>query len=293
MQGYGLWSGPTDRRMRPRVLNFSRPLYIREIMVHNGDADKPIWLTEMNWNAPPPDLPDRPFGFVTPEQQARYAVLAYQRAQQEWPWMGVINFWFFKRATDTEQDQAMYYFRMVEPDFTPLPVYQALKEYTHSAEPRVLYPGVRQEDHWALEYAGLWEARSDSTAEAGSYRYTEDPQATLTFTFEGGELWLKPGPDRNGVFSYSLDGGAKESISFAAGEALQLAHSLPGERHTITIRADSGPLSVDSITVAKEAPATPWLALGAAVVAFGLLAVLVSSVVARRRRWYERSRAGR
>ena len=33
MQGYGLWSGPTDRRMRPRVLNFSRPLYLREIMV--------------------------------------------------------------------------------------------------------------------------------------------------------------------------------------------------------------------------------------------------------------------
>jgi hypothetical protein len=29
MQGYGLWSGPTDRRMRPRVLNFSRPLYLR------------------------------------------------------------------------------------------------------------------------------------------------------------------------------------------------------------------------------------------------------------------------
>ncbi len=59
MQGYGLWSGPTDRRMRPRVLNFSRPLYLREIMVHNGDADKPIWITEMNWNAPPPDLPEQ------------------------------------------------------------------------------------------------------------------------------------------------------------------------------------------------------------------------------------------
>jgi hypothetical protein len=29
IQGYGLWSGPTDRRMRARVLNFSRPLYLR------------------------------------------------------------------------------------------------------------------------------------------------------------------------------------------------------------------------------------------------------------------------
>jgi len=45
MQDYGLWSGPTDRRMQPRVLNFSRPLYLREIMVKNGDAAKSIWIT--------------------------------------------------------------------------------------------------------------------------------------------------------------------------------------------------------------------------------------------------------
>src|SRR5512143_1678328 len=32
---YGLWSGPGDRRMRPRVLNFARPLYVRDIMVRN------------------------------------------------------------------------------------------------------------------------------------------------------------------------------------------------------------------------------------------------------------------
>ncbi len=168
MQGYGLWSGPTDRRMRPRVLNFSRPLYLREIMVQNGDAHKPIWITEMNWNAPPPDFPDKQFGFVTPEQQARYAVLAYQRAQKEWPWLGVVNAWFFKRATDAEQNQARYYFRLVEPDFAPMPVYQALKDHMTSEEARVLYPGVHQEDHWALEYEGEWEPRFQPDAELGS-----------------------------------------------------------------------------------------------------------------------------
>ncbi|MBN1658035.1 MAG: hypothetical protein JXA93_06515, partial [Anaerolineae bacterium] len=109
MQGYGLWSGPTDKRMRPRVLNFSRPLYLREIMVENGDAHKPIWITEMNWNAPPEDFPNKQFGYATEEQQARYAVEAFQRAQQEWPWLGVINVWFFKRASDAERDQAWYY----------------------------------------------------------------------------------------------------------------------------------------------------------------------------------------
>jgi hypothetical protein len=128
---YGMWSGPYDRRMRPRVINFSRPTYIRDIMVQNGDAAKPIWSTEMNWNAIPEDHPAPPaFGRVTDEQLARYVVEGYQRAQEEWPWAGVIFYWFFKRADDSEVNQAWYYFRMAEPDFTTLPVYDAMKEYT-------------------------------------------------------------------------------------------------------------------------------------------------------------------
>ncbi len=133
MQGYGLWSGPTDRRMQPRVVNYSRPRFIRDIMVQNGDAHKPIWISEMNWNAAPEDVEPR-YGRVTLEQQARYAILAYQRAQKEWPWMGVINFWYFKRADDTweRNRQPEAYFRMVTPDFQPLPVYEAMKAYIHS-----------------------------------------------------------------------------------------------------------------------------------------------------------------
>ncbi len=132
MQGYGLNSGPTDRRMRPTTVNYGRNQYIREIMVINGDAHKAIWLSEMNWNPVPEDLPHPGrdnYGRVTLEQQARWVPLAYARAREEWPWVGVINFWFFKRASDAEKDQPWYYFRMVEPDFTPLPVYDAMRRY--------------------------------------------------------------------------------------------------------------------------------------------------------------------
>ncbi len=130
---YGLRSGPTDRRMRFNHITFARPMYLREVMVNNGDAHKPIWISEMNWNAVPGPLPedgmwDR-FGQVTLEQQAAYLVRAYQRIEQEWPWVGVGFTWFFKRASDAEQGQAFYYFRLVEPDFTPQPVYEAFKEY--------------------------------------------------------------------------------------------------------------------------------------------------------------------
>ena len=130
MQGYGLWSGPADRRMRPVVINFARNQFMRDLMVANGDAGKAIWISEMNWNAVPPEsgLPAS-YGRVTPAQQAVYAAQAFARARAEWPWIGALNFWFFKRATDAEQNQSWYYFRMAEPDFTLLPVYAAMQAY--------------------------------------------------------------------------------------------------------------------------------------------------------------------
>jgi len=133
VQGYGLWSGPTDRRMQPRVLNISHNLFVRDLMVANGDSVKPIWIAEMNWNAAPEDVP-APYGRVSLAQQARYLPLAYDRVRSEWPWVGVANTWHLKRATD-EWEQARKpeaYFRLLLPDFTPLPVYDAMKAYTAS-----------------------------------------------------------------------------------------------------------------------------------------------------------------
>ncbi len=289
MQGYGLWSGPTDRRMRPRVLNFSRPLYLREIMVKNGDAAKPIWLTEMNWNAPPAELPDRPYGFVTPEQQARYAVLAYERAQREWPWLGVVNAWFFKRATDAERDQAMYYFMLVEPDFSPMAVYEALKEAM--AQPPTLYPGVHQEDHWALRYEGTWETREDSAAQLGTWRFTDFPESSVSFDFEGSDLWLKVGPEAGGSLTYSLDGAPPIEAVFKPGEEILLAEGLSSERHTIELRPASGPLTIDSVTVRQTASPVLWLVGVVLLTAVCAIVLLFARWAARRRRWYQRRRA--
>lgn len=132
-QGYGLFSGPTDRRMRSMTINFAYPMWLRDQMIANGDAHKPIWIGEMAWNPVPdsPDIRDKlTYGQVTDEQAARYAVEAYERARREWPWMGVMAYWFFKRADDSEKNQSWYYFRMVDPDFTARPVYEAIRQYT-------------------------------------------------------------------------------------------------------------------------------------------------------------------
>jgi hypothetical protein len=128
VQGYGLFSGPTNRRMQARVLNFSRPEYIRDIMLGNGDANTPIWISELDWSPVPEGIPPV-YGRYDEGTRARYVVEAYQRIEREWPWMGVACFWFFKQADDSERAQPQYYFRMVEPDFTPLPVYDAVKAY--------------------------------------------------------------------------------------------------------------------------------------------------------------------
>jgi len=120
--------------MRPRVLNFSRPLYIREIMVQNGDAHKPIWISELDWSPVPEDVTPV-YGRTSEQERARYVIEAYERMDKEWPWMGVACFWYFKRADDHERGRPEYYFRMVEPDFTPLPVYEAMRAYTTSRRP--------------------------------------------------------------------------------------------------------------------------------------------------------------
>lgn len=127
---YGLRGGPDDRRLDHDDVNFSRPMRVREVMVRNGDARKPIWASEMGWNAAPSGLPGQnDYGRVSLRLQARYTVRAFERARQEWPWMGVMAIWYFRRPDHREQQQAWYHFRMVEPDFSPLPVYQAVQQY--------------------------------------------------------------------------------------------------------------------------------------------------------------------
>jgi len=249
MQGYGLWSGPTDRRMQPRVLNFSRPLYIRDVMVRNGDDHKPIWLSELGWNAVPPESGIPPvYGQVTPEQQGRYAALAYQRLQEEWPWLGVGFYWFFKQADDRERDSSpQYYFRMVEPDFTPMPVYQAIKAKTD--EPPVVYPGWHQANHWAITYAGQWQQRQHPAATFGE-ALAGQPGDRATFTFEGSRLAVAA--VGSGRLKVRVDQAEPVEINLvqATPEApVEIASDLTAGPHRVKLAVLEGPLLLDGYVV--------------------------------------------
>lgn len=139
-QGYGLFSGPTDRRMRPTLMNFGRHQWLRDIMVANGDAEKPIWISEAGWNPVPtaeevPDIWGREtYGIVTMQEAAEYVPLAYERVLGEWPYIGVMSYWFLKRPDESEKLQSWYYFRLLEPNFEPTPVYESFKAMTQKGE---------------------------------------------------------------------------------------------------------------------------------------------------------------
>ncbi|MFP4345354.1 MAG: cellulase family glycosylhydrolase [Anaerolineales bacterium] len=240
---YMLFSGPTDRRLRPHLINFSRPLWVRDVMVANGDAHKPIWLTEMNSNALPEGLPTT-FGRVTEEQQGRYAVQAFERVQRDWPWVGVVNVWFFKRADAREQEQPMYYFRLVEPDFTPLPVYHALQEYLTTLEP-TLHAGYHAPHAWQVTYTGGWQRQNGEDPYAVALRGEAGDR--LRLTWEGRQLRLHATPEES-VVRLVRDGGEAEEIRVGASPTLLARHPLNGQ-HTLELTVLEGALAIEAFEI--------------------------------------------
>lgn len=261
---YGLRRGPDDRRLDEKdEMNVSRPILLREVMVRNGDAGKPIWLSELAWNALPKDYPEKPFwGRVSEAQQARYTVRALERIQEEWPWVGVVNLWFFKPATKNDKDQ-QYYFRMVDPDFTPRPVWEAVKRFATN-RPAAMPRGYHQEDHWTIKYRGEWQTIRDQRASLGAYALSRSAGDSLSFSFRGTDLTLvtAQGPQA-GYLQVWVDGsGARanqlpadtQGLAFLELQAPQekwqvkvpIAKGLPAGLHTVEIRNMGAGLAAES-----------------------------------------------
>ncbi len=281
VMNYGLFTGPGDHRADASRANFSRPVLIREIMVKNGDANKPMWAMEIGWNALPSSFENAPYGRVTERQQARYAAQAYERAQLEWPWMGVMNYWFFKRAYDNERDQPFFYFRLFDPDFKPLPAYEAIKAYIANA--RWLGKGFHQETSWALDYAGDWGIAKYGAAAVDGYR-VGNPGATLSFDFRGDAVELALAPNLyQGIVEARIDGGAWREFDLRATDPsaqrrVTLAKNLWDDQHRFELRVKQGALNLDGVVVRQSAigarQIAAFAALGTALLALFCLGAL-------------------
>jgi hypothetical protein len=254
VQNYGLWSGPTDRRMRPRVLNFSRPIYIRDLMVKNGDAHKAMWASEFGWNAiPKGHSAPAQYGRATEAQVAQFTVQAYQRAQAEWPWMGVMMLWYFKQASDADKNQPYYFFKMLDPDFTPMPVYEAVKQYANQSP--LMYAGYFQENHWALQWAGQWTLINDQRAVIGRYRRSVNSRDALSFTFVGTGLDIVfVRGATGGVARVTIDERAPIDIKLAApteqfGVKTDIVRGLTRGQHRVRIEVVETEVGLDGVIV--------------------------------------------
>jgi hypothetical protein len=164
---------------------------------------------------------------------------------------------------------------LVEPDFTPHPVYWALKELATSQP--VVGLGYKQEDHWALTYGGRWEIEFDESASLGAYR-VGFPEDTLSFTFRGTDLsFLVVRDERSGILEAVVQGQRREYdlSSLRTGYQIEvpIVKGLADGQHQVEITVVSDQVAIDGLLVRRTPTYLIRRSLGLFTVA-ALLAIL-------------------
>jgi O-antigen ligase len=197
---YGFDSPPTDRRVQPDVMNFSRAIMMREEMVAHGDAQKAIWLTQWGWNAQLPDWHGQAslWSGVSESQQAQYTVEAVQRVANEWPWTGAM--FLYTLQPNAAPDNALWGFALLDQQGKPRPVYdaftQALQVAAHA--PRAQWAAIEKEapaeDEQSSDYSPAYGPNPLASYSPG-WRFSElgadipeREDAHVAFHFSGDEL---------------------------------------------------------------------------------------------------------
>ena len=192
----------------PDVLNFRRVELQRKIMERYDDDDKAVWFNEYGWNAAPSYFEDEALIWerVSEEKQAEYTLRGIELARQEWPWAGVFNVWYFRQTGQQyTPNDAAYYFRMVDVDFTPRRVYDAVQDATSTL--LVATGGRFEETNPAIIADSGWRGIIAPNASGHGLFESDLQAATLTFTFHGHsvDLVARQGPDE-GRLLVTLDG---------------------------------------------------------------------------------------
>ena len=274
--GYGLWTGPSDRQVGASYTNLPRVTLFRDVMVRHRDGAKPVWISEFGWNTQPVDWSGRPspWGRVDEATQATHLSGGYARAAREWPWLGPMAVWLMRQPR-AEVDDPTPFFALVREDWSTRPAYETLKA---SASTSVLGVGMWQESAPGVSYDGTWQVTSDPSASGGVLRETPAPNAHVRLEFEGTRLEVvtSVGPTRGVAYvkingSYllanerprnrfgqaTLDLGAPQS-----GDAKRflVASGLPDGRHEfeLTVSGDVGSgssapgVAFDGVVVSRD-----------------------------------------
>lgn len=201
---FGFDASPLDRDIDTALLNFSRVVAMREIMVEHNDAYRPLWISAWGWNSLPVGWHggESLWGQVTQTDQIAYTRQAIDRAEREWPWLGgmVLYHW----QPNVSPDDPQWGFSVMSADGTPGPLWTMLVDNPPPDSPtNGLYPPRNAH----TTYSGTW-IFSDYGADMG---WTQDSR--LSFTFSGEEIALLLREDDYTAYLYpTIDGQPPDSL---------------------------------------------------------------------------------
>lgn len=111
-------------------LCLSRVVQQREVMLANGDASTPVWITELGWVLHSSwNLVEHARSGVGLAEQGRYLARAYLKTRAEWPWVGAL-FLFnldFGSVPWYTAAEPMRWYAVLNPDRTPRDAYTNIK----------------------------------------------------------------------------------------------------------------------------------------------------------------------
>lgn len=110
-----------------RSFYFRRIEDIRAVMVANGEADKPIWITEFGWTTENRAAGYEYGAFISEAIQALYLRRAFEIARTEWPWVTAMYVWNLNFAVVVPETDEKAPWGVLYDDWSPRPSYEALK----------------------------------------------------------------------------------------------------------------------------------------------------------------------
>lgn len=247
---YGFSSSPLERLYDPDVLNFSRLVLLREVMLSHDDGERALWASNFGWNSLPPDWTGTAsiWGDVTAPQQVEYTLNAMQRAESEWAWLGglILQHW----QPDTPADNPLQGFSLVDLQGNTTALYDALAARDI---PAVATNGLWHPVNPYARYAGLW-TFSPLGADIG-WLETSDSKAEFDFTGTDIALKVREGPyfafiypqvDGRTANALPTDNSGNGYLLLRSEDDLprisliDVAQQLEPDKHTLSLTADRG-----------------------------------------------------
>ncbi len=258
---YGFSSSPLDRRVDESLLNFSRIVALREVMLDHGDGATPLWASHFGWNSLPADWAGAPsiWGNVEQSERVQFSLQALDRAHREWPWLGAMFLHHWQPAADLDDPQ--WGFALVNPDGSPGPLLKALREYPY---PQRAQNGLFHARSPHARYSGVWQF-SELGADIG-WLMPSDSQ--LTFDFYGSDIAMLLREDDYFAFLYpTVDGQpAGATQRDADGNAYILLRSDSRQPETNLVMVSEGlPLAEHRLRAVADQGWDRWAIAGYAV----------------------------